>query len=483
MSEHESLSSPLPRVLEPKSRPAGGTEQSWCKAVPGGTGITVLALLLSKAPDIPLLQTALRALQSTHPILKSKLHYGSTSTTYSYIIPSTPQLQIQPFDLASTTEILGGLTHSNSTSISTSDFHLILEHELNRNAWPNPDPSSEADDVGLFFASVYTLSDESWVLALRLHTSVCDRTTAASLLRELLKLMSADNEGGMQGGMDKDLGEVRLGIEGYIPCGKGNKPFWARGLDMLGYSLNSFRLSNLTFQDTGLPRSSQVVRLQINADVTQILISECQARNIKLCGLLAASGLIAAHSAKCSPDDRWEKYAVVTLIDCRSLLDPVLNNNDHGFYHSAILNSHDIKGGENLWELAERTHASYNNAKSNNKHFSDMSDFNFLMCKAIENPGLTPSSSLRTALISVFEDPVIDHSNQLRQRVGLEDYIGCASSHGVGPSIAIFDTIRDGQLDCACVYPSPLHSREQMHELIGKMRRVLVEASNHIDTK
>nr|XP_027068528.1 uncharacterized protein LOC113693936 [Coffea arabica] len=242
--------------------------------------------------------------------------------------------------------------------------------------------------------------------------------------------MSADNGEGTQKEIDEELLEVRLGIEDYVPSGKGNKPFWARGVDMLGYSLNSFRLSNLTFQDTGLPRSSQVIRLQINADATQKLISGCQARNIKLCGLLASAALIAAHSAKCFPDDHWEKYAVVTLIDCRSLLDPVLENNDHGFYHSAILNSHDIKGGENLWELAERTHASYNNAKNNNKHFSDMSDVNFLMCKAMENPGLTPSSSLRTALISVFEDPVIDHSNQLHQRVGLEDYVGCASSHG-----------------------------------------------------
>lgn len=153
-----------------------------------------------------------------------------------------------------------------------------------------------------------------------------------------------------------------------------------------------------------------------------------------------------------------------------------------GFYHSAVLNTHDIKGGgEDLWELAKRTHMSYANAKDNNKHFSDMSDVNFLMCKAIENPGLTPSSSLRTALISVFEDPVNDQSNPLHQKLGLEDYIGCASSHGVGPSIAIFDTVRDGQLDTACVYPSPLHSREQMQRLIGEMKRILVAGCNDIE--
>lgn len=117
----------------------------------------------------------------------------------------------------------------------------------------------------------------------------------------------------------------------------------------------------------------------------------------------------------------------------------------------------------------------FGNAKDNNKHFSDMGDLNFLMCRAIENPGLTPSASMRTAFISVFEDSIVDESSPPQQEIGLEDYIGCASVHGIGPSIAIFDTVRDGQLDCACVYPSPLHSREQMMKLVGDVRRMLID--------
>lgn len=135
-------------------------------------------------------------------------------------------------------------------------------------------------------------------------------------------------------------------------------------------------------------------------------------------------------------------------------------------------------GGETLWELSKRSYTSFESAKNYNKHFSDMSDLNYLMCKAIDNPGLTPSSSLRTALLSLFEDPVIDdsESDELHQELGLEDYEGCSSVHGVGPSIAIFDTIRNGRLDCACVYPSPLHSREQILKLIDHMKKILVDA-------
>lgn len=146
-----------------------------------------------------------------------------------------------------------------------------------------------------------------------------------------------------------------------------------------------------------------------------------------------------------------------------------------GFYHSAITTSHEVKGEETIWDLATKIYQTFENSKNNNKHFTDMADLNFLMSKAIENPSLTPSCSLRTSLVSVFEDPVIETSSDAEREFGLDDYIGCASAHGIGPSIALFDTVRDGQLDCACVYPAPLHSREQILELLDNMKIKLIE--------
>ncbi|XP_057506960.1 uncharacterized protein LOC130790091 [Actinidia eriantha] len=463
---------------QPTRRTVGGTEHSWCKAVPGGTGITVLALQLSKAPDLSILQNALHKLQISHPILRSKVHFTPTTHTFSYLTPPNPHLQIQPSDLTSTAEILRSLTDPNTPSLSP--LHLILEHELNQNPWFFPDLTLDFE-IDVFFATIYSLSNDRCALTLRLHTSACDRAAAAALLRELVAAVGEREERGR--GVEREEGEVGLEIEKCIPSGKANKPFWARGADMLGYSLNSFRLANLNFVDDVSTRSSRFVRLQMGSEETDRILSGCKSRDIGLCGALAAAGLIAARSSKHLLDDQWEKYAVVTLIDCRPILDPVLSSHDVGFYHSAILNTHDIRGREKLWELAKRTYTAFANAKKNNKHFSDMADLNFLMCKAIDNPGLTPSSALRTSFISVFEDPVIDHSSELHDEIGLQDYIGCASVHGVGPSIAIFDTIRDGKLDCACVYPWPLHSREQMQELVDDMKRVLVDACSSVDSE
>ncbi|KAK2655221.1 hypothetical protein Ddye_008273 [Dipteronia dyeriana] len=459
---------------DPGGRPVGGTEYSWCKAVPTGTGITVLALLLSKSPDIQLLENALHNLQNTHPILRSYLRFQTTTNSFSFVTPPDPHLQITVFDLSSTSRISNDDDH-------VSPFHSILQHELNQNAWHNPDPPSVMESSKMFFVSVHALSETQWAVVFRLHTAVCDRASAVALLRDVLKLIGESSGDGIEKEYGKRC-EVSLGIEEYIPSGKANKPFWTRGVDMLGYSLNSFRLDNINFVDANSPRYSQVVRLQMNPDGTERLLSGCKSRGIKLCGALAAAGLIAARSSKQLPDHQRERYAVVTLIDCRSILDPPLPNDQLGFYHSAILNTHVVSGDEKLWELAKRSYTAFENAKNSNKHFTDMSDLNYLMCKAIENPALTPSSSMRTAFISVFEDPVIDESNQLlHQKVGLEDYVGCSSVHGVGPSIAIFDTVRDGSLDCACVYPSPLHSREQMQDFMDQIKTILVDGGSYMD--
>ncbi|XP_038905440.1 uncharacterized protein LOC120091472 [Benincasa hispida] len=460
-----------PPAGESKSRPVGGTEHSWCRAVPGGTGTTVLGLLLSKPPDIPHLQSSLHTLQNLHPILRSKIHHDPSRRDFSFLISPSPPLHLQILDLPATARAIA--SHPDANDPSVSDFHKIHEQEINSATWFDPNHPSYSD-TDVMFATVYTMSDSQWAIFLRLHTATCDRAAAAALLRELLVLTATGGEiegGGFEIG---DNGEIGLGIEDLIPNGKANKSLWARGLDMLGYSLNSFRLANLEFKDANSERFSQMIRLKMNSHETQKLLAGCKLRGVKLCGALAAAGLLATRCSKDLPLHQKEKYAVVTLNDCRSLLDPPLTSHHLGFYHSAILNTHDISAEDTLWEVAKRCYFSYSNAKDNNKHFSDMSDLNFLMCKAIENPGLTPSSSMRTALISVFEDPIIDTSGPEQQNLGLHDYSGCASAHGVGPSIALFDMIRDGQLDCACVYPSPLFSRDQMNRIFDEMKKILV---------
>lgn len=56
--------------------------------------------------------------------------------------------------------------------------------------------------------------------------------------------------------------ELFLPIEELVPKGMGDKPFWSRAVDLMGYSLNSMRISNLGFGDVDEERRSEVVRMQ-----------------------------------------------------------------------------------------------------------------------------------------------------------------------------------------------------------------------------
>lgn len=125
----------------------------------------------------------------------------------------------------------------------------------------------------MFFATTYALSSTKYVVVFRLHVSACDRTTAVSLLRELLESVSEKVGGGLVNEMGNNKGEVSLKIEDLIPNGKAKKPLWSRGVDMLSYSVSSLRLTNLKFKDTGSPRSSQVVRLQMNQNETKKILA------------------------------------------------------------------------------------------------------------------------------------------------------------------------------------------------------------------
>lgn len=88
-----------------------------------------------------------------------------------------------------------------------------------------------------------------------------------ALLKELLLLFAG------AAGYEAAEEKVNSPVEDLIPEGKINKPFWARGLDVLGYSLNAFRFSNLNFVNADSPRSSSIVRLQMNADETKNLLA------------------------------------------------------------------------------------------------------------------------------------------------------------------------------------------------------------------
>ncbi|PWZ08202.1 hypothetical protein Zm00014a_027425 [Zea mays] len=451
---NSSAGAELDDASEWRTRALGGTEYSWLRAVPGGTGTTLLALRLSRGDAA---EAGLHSLRDAHPVLRARLRTSSPSgPTLAFPDPAPPFL-LAPIPAPG----------------SAPDFHALLEHELNRNPWAD-DPAS-SDDAPVLFATLYELPAATGGAALfvRIHTVACDRSAASALARELVALLAG--AGGEE--PDPEDAAAEAGLEARIPQRDTWKPFWARGLDMVGYSINGLRTSTLPFVETGTERSTQMLRLGLGLDETTRLLDACKENGVRLCSAVAAATMLAARQSKPLESGQQETYSVVTLINCRKFLEPVLEDRNVGFFYSAITNTHTIHGGEGLWELAKRCHDSYTSAKSNKKHLTDINDLNFLMCRAIENPQLTTAGALRTALVSVFEDPVVADVAELQSKAGVEDCVCCATVHGIGPSIGVFDSIKDGKLDWACVYPSPLHSRKQVQEIFDKVKQILRHAA------
>jgi hypothetical protein len=71
---------------------------------------------------------------------------------------------------------------------------------------------------------------------------------------------------------DKNSGFDLPPVEATIPPGKANKPFWAHGIDLLGYSLGSRRHALLPFHDSESPRRTGLIRSSLSFDHTQALL-------------------------------------------------------------------------------------------------------------------------------------------------------------------------------------------------------------------
>lgn len=246
-----------------RTRAPGGTEYSWCRAVPGGTGTTLLAIRLSPsgttAATTATVQAALRSLQSAHPALCARLRTSPAGPTLAFPSPAPPPPALLPLAPLLAPE-------------SAPDFHALLEHELNRNPWAaEPDSSSSDSDAPVFLATLYDLPPPGGAaLFVRIHTVACDRSAAAALAREIVALLGNSAEEG--GEREPEDALAAAGLEERIPQRDTWKPFWARGMDMVGYSINGLRTSTLPFVETGTERSTQMLRLGLGRDDTARLL-------------------------------------------------------------------------------------------------------------------------------------------------------------------------------------------------------------------
>lgn len=438
-------------VMQTEARRLGKTEANWCAAVTSGTGITITSILFDRRVPVADVEQSLRELLALHPRLRSII--DSEDRDFAFRTPEEVSVSLTETDV------------SGETFEEGEPWHLVTEKELNT-------PFPKDCPIPVFVPKLYLLPSTSHsLLVLRVHAAAADMASTSTLVKQIvssLKEIRVSSNGEGQ--------EVLLpSIEDGIPPGQANKPFWAHGVDVLGYGLTSRRHAYLPFEDTESERTSKLIRAALTAEATSLLLKECENRGVSIHGVINAAALKAIAAYK-QVGARGEHYGTTVLVQCRSRLEPPLPESAIGFYHSALMRTIHTTEPEPFWELATRCSEDLNEAVKNRKHFTDMGDLNGLMVQAMRFPNLTPNCSLRTSVLSTMTDPVVeDLGDEDAAAVGVKDYLSCSSTHGVGPCLAIFPFLRRSSLQFSFVYPSPLFKDSLMRSLVDSILFYLSE--------
>lgn len=462
-------------VSAAKSRPLGTTEANWCRALDGGTGTGILGILLAKSIGVAPIQASLSLILAAQPLLRAQI--VDEQGRLSFDINDNVLLDIEIINQEALQPV------ENTDRSAQEPWLQIIEDEMNT-TFPQQKPFRVIE------ARLYRFPNTDSLIIMKLHPAAADDVSTVSVFSQFLKhlqdfVMAEENGEDLQELINRRLSvemekrlemdeEVPPCVEDAIPPGMASKPFWARGLDVLGYGLSSFRHALIPLENViDNNRKSRIIITDFGESDTSKILQMCESKSSDLNGLLIAASLKAVAKSK-STGNRGEHYASIILLNCRSMLEPVIPDSTAGFYHSGILKTFHATEIEPLWKIATRITKDVNEAVKNRKHFTDMGDLNMLMAQAIAHPALTPSASMRTALVTnVREVPCYDVDKESTSYLNLRDWVTCSSINGVGPCLALFPDLRYGCLRVSFVYCSPLFSAETMHKLVDGISSML----------
>jgi hypothetical protein len=232
-------------VLQTADRKLGKTESNWVAAVESGTGTTVTSVLFERRVPVGEVEEALGDLVGEHPRLRSVIVQEGSE----YFFRTAPEAHV------SVCEVDRRFEEDNAREL----WHLITESELNA-PFPTQFP------LPVFAPKLYLLPQSQSLLVLRLHAAAADMASTATIVKHIVSSLHSRSEA------PGDGEAVLPSVEDAIPPGQANKPFWAHGVDVVGYGLVSRRHAYLPFDDTDGVRTSNLLRGALTVNATSLLL-------------------------------------------------------------------------------------------------------------------------------------------------------------------------------------------------------------------
>jgi hypothetical protein len=242
-------------VKRAEVRGLGKTEGNWAAAVETGTGITITSVLFERRVPVAELKRALCDLLALHPRLRSLI--VQESRAFVFRTPEEVYVRLSEVDLSAEAE------EEDEDGSSREPWLLVTERELNT-------AFSKEYPVAVFQPKLYLLPGSRSLLVLRVHAAAADMASTPTMVKQIVSSLykpSAIDYRNVSG--DE---EVLPSVEDAVPPGQANKPFWAHGMDVVGYGLSSRRHAYLPFDDTGSSRTSKLIRAAFTPDATSLLL-------------------------------------------------------------------------------------------------------------------------------------------------------------------------------------------------------------------
>lgn len=137
-------------------------------------------------------------LQSNHPCLQSELIWIQGKPAFR--VSSKPRVKVQVLDVTGsedTSPLIADFEHVQTTEDGNAEqpekskeddraWLTLIETELNTNLWHGKEIHS-LEGMQVFVVRLHHLPGNRSLVTLRLHTATCDRVSAATVLRDILK--------------------------------------------------------------------------------------------------------------------------------------------------------------------------------------------------------------------------------------------------------------------------------------------------------
>jgi hypothetical protein len=166
-------------------------------------------------------------------------------------------------------------------------------------------PFPKEKPFAVFDMKVYELPENSSLVVFRFHSAAADVASTSPVARQFVDLLyrqvqleeqeeeedataqkkkkqttwesseSAAAEGGQEEEEEEEeeVEDIELpALEKAIPQGQAQKPFWAHGVDTLGYGIVSRKHAYLPFDHTNKPRKSRLIRASLSPKATDDLL-------------------------------------------------------------------------------------------------------------------------------------------------------------------------------------------------------------------